>query len=253
MGVSMSDVIRPARRTVVRSAAWSVPVVAVGVSAPAFAASPCATTYPWRLDWGGSSTSWSVVSASGVQTGSAVIAGPAGTAPLTVTFRSVMTGTMRRDADNFALSHALTQTSPVSNVGGLGQGPGLNISHQAPIPSGSANAQEVSISFDRRVVDLSFVITDIDAQFGGWIDRIELTGTRTGTGANIQGDGTSGAPWMPTTYGNADNDSGTRNLAVSYTSAIAANTPIVLKFWNWAGTTNQRIFLSDLTFDALGC
>lgn len=249
----MTDVTLPQRRTVVRSAAWTVPVVAIGVSAPAFAASPCSTTHAWRLDWGGSSTSWSVVTASGVQTGSAVIAGPAGTSPLTATFRSVMTGTMQRDADNFVLSNALTQTAPVSNVGGLGQGPGLNISHQAPLPSGSANAQEVSISFDRQVSNLSFVITDIDAQYGGWIDRIELTGSRTGTGANIQGDGTSGAPWTATAYGNADNDSGNRNLSVSFTAPIAAHTPIVLKFWNWAGTINQRIFLSDFTFTALGC
>lgn len=228
-------------------------MVAVGANAPAFAASPCATSYAWRLDWGGSSTSWTVATAAGIQTGSAVITGAAGTAPLSVTFTSVMTGTMQRDADNLVLSNALTQTPTVANVGGLGQGPGLNISHAAPIPSGRSNRQEVSISFSRAVSNLSFVITDNDWNPGGWDDRVELSGSRTFSGANIQGQGTQADPWLATNSGNASNDSNSRNLAVTYTSAIAADTPLVLTFYNDSGNSNQRIFLSDFTFNALGC
>ena len=38
----MAEHVSPSRRSVVRGAAWSVPVVAVAATAPAFAASPCA-------------------------------------------------------------------------------------------------------------------------------------------------------------------------------------------------------------------
>ena len=41
----------PSRRNVVRTAAWTVPVVAAAVGAPAFAASCGTTSYTWRLDW----------------------------------------------------------------------------------------------------------------------------------------------------------------------------------------------------------
>ena len=33
--------VRPSRRTVTRAAAWTVPVIAVAATAPAYAASPC--------------------------------------------------------------------------------------------------------------------------------------------------------------------------------------------------------------------
>lgn len=244
----------PSRRNVVRTATWTVPVVAASTAVPAYAASPCATSHGWRLDWGASGTTYSrgqVVN--GVQTGTAVVTGPAGTSPLTVTFRSVMSGSMRRDADNLELSSNLTETPPVGNVGGLGLGPGLNVSHAAPIPSGQRNAQEISISFDRQVSGLAFTITDVDAQFGDWVDQVELSGSRTGTGPALQGNGTPDSPWMATTYGNAGNSSGSRNIAVTYTAAIPAGSPVLLKFWNRSGNGNQRIFLSDFTFDALGC
>ena len=42
--------LRPTRRTLVRGAAWSVPVVSIAAAAPAFAAS--CDTQPYLLDWG---------------------------------------------------------------------------------------------------------------------------------------------------------------------------------------------------------
>lgn len=249
----MTDLITPTRRNVVRTAAWTVPLVAASSVAPAFAASACATSSTWRVDWGGSSTSYSRGAvANGVQTGTATVTGPVGTAPLVVTFRSTLTGTMQRDADNLLLSTDLTQTTAVSNVGATG-GPGLNISHAAPLPTGSANAQEVAISFNRDVTGLAFTITDIDISPNNWSDRVELTGARTYVGANILGSGTPNDPWLANANGNAGNGSGSRNLAVTYSGTIAAGAAIVLRFWNAGGTSNQRIFVSDLTCTALGC
>jgi hypothetical protein len=263
MRISMSDVTLPSRRNVVRTAAWTVPVVAATVGAPAFAASCGSTTHTWRLDWSNDnttdtfSTSYPAATTSGgIQTGVATITGPVGSAPLAVTFRSQMYGTMQRDGDNLKVSNALSPAA--NNVGGLGQGAGLNVSHLAPIPSGRANRQEVSISFDRAVTGLSFTITDIDRQNNDWSDRVELTGSRTYVGPNINGDGTNGPgasnnAWRPDDGGNVGNGSNNGNLTVTYAGTIAANTPIVLTFWNSSGDGNQRIFLSDFTFNAAGC
>ena len=254
----MNDVVLPARRTVVRTVAWTVPVVAAGVSAPAYAASCGSTSYDWRLDWNDSTTSDAYSTAytrgavaGGIQTGTATITGPTGSSAMVVTFRSEMFGTMLRDGDNLNMSNLLTPS--VTNVGGLNQGPGLNISHATGIPSGRANRQEIQISFNRAVSGLAFVISDTDWSNGGWEDRVELTGTRTATAPNISGAGTSTDPWRATNEGNAGNTSNSRNIAVSFTAPVAANTPIVLTFWNNSGNSNQRIFLSDLTFTASGC
>lgn len=240
----------PTRRNVVRTAAWTVPVVAAGVAAPAYAASCGDTSTAWRLDWGATGTSWTQPAVSnGVQTGDAVITGGAGTQPMRVTLRSQTFGSMARDADNFKLSGALNPA--VTNVGGLNQGQGLNVSHASPLPSGRTNRQEVQISFNRAVTNLSFTISDTDWT-SGWDDRVELTGTRTVVSTGIQGAGVLNDPWMATSQGNAGNSSGARNITVTYAS-LAANTPITLAFWNDGGNQNQRIFLSDFTFNAFGC
>lgn len=250
----------PSRRNVVRTAAWTVPVVAASVAAPSYAASCGTATYPWRLDWSNDTTTDAFSTSyptptivSGVQTGIATITGPAGTTPVKVTFASQVQGSMVRDGDNLKVSSALSPAA--NNVGGLNQGAGLNISHQAPIPEGVANRQDISISFDRAVTGLQFTITDVDRQDGDWSDRITLTGSRTFSGApDIRGDGTSGAPWRPRgSADNAGNNSGAGNVAVTYAGTIPANTTLVLSFWNDAGNGNQRVFLSDFTFTAGGC
>lgn len=242
----------PTRRNVVRTAAWTVPVVAVNTAVPAWAASCGSTSTTWRLDWGNTSTtSWTQPAvANSIQTGDAVITGTTGTTPMAVTFRSQTFGSMQRDGDNLRVSSALSPAA--NNVGGLNQGPGLNISHASPLPSGRGNRQEIQISFSRPVTNLSFTIADTDWSNGNWDDRVELTGTRTATTNGIQGAGTQNDPWMASNGGNAGNNSGARNITVTYAS-LAANTAITLTFWNDSGNGNQRIFLSDLTFTASGC
>lgn len=246
------------RRALVRGAAWTVPVVAVAATAPAYAASPCDSNN-YTLDWGGGTLAGGLTSYSppnnpggnGAKTGTATVNPPSGSlgAPVLVTFRSTMTGSMVRASDNLTLSSE-------QNVGGLGLGPGLNISHADGISSGFGNRQEIAISFNRDVDGLKFAITDIDAQSGGWIDQIALGGTRTGTPVStVQGAGTTAQPWMATVFGNRANNTNLGNVAVEYTGTIVANTTIVLSFWNMTngGDSNQRVFLSDFTFTAKGC
>lgn len=258
MGISVSEATLPTRRNVVRTAAWTVPVVAASIGAPAFAASCGMTSYTWRLDWSNDNTVDAFTTSyptpttvSGIQTGVATITGPVGSVPIKVTFTSQMVGSMQRDGDNLKVSSALSPAA--NNVGGLNQGAGLNISHAAPLPTNRASRQELSISFDRAVTGLSFVIADTDWSPGSWDDRVELDGNRTFTVSNIDGSGTQADPWMANSQGNAGNGSGTRNITVTYANTISAGSPIVLTFWNKSGNGNQRIFLSDFTFDAAGC
>ena len=107
--------------------------------------------------------------------------------------------------------------------------------------------------------------TDIDSS-GGYRDRVELSGDRTGVargrgGGNfyVEGDGTAGAetsstsgPWRMYTNNLPTNDSGDSrgNVAVTYNSPV---TSFQLDYWNASGNGQQAVFLSDFTFDAPGC
>ena len=264
------DTVRPSRRSVVRGAAWSVPVVSLAATAPAFAASCGSTDVDYLLDWGntGLTTYAAPVTpggGTGNKVGTATVLAPAGSGgtSLLVTFTSAVFNSVARASDNLTISSE-------TDIGNLGTGVrGLNISHDSPISSGRANRQEVSISFSRAVTGLSFTITDIDSAAGNWWDRVELSGVRTGTpvartrnrGNYVLGDGTNttetatSGPWRfyddDTNVANSGNDIG--NIAVNYPGTIAANTPIVLTYWTTVGGGNQRIFLSDFTFTAKGC
>ncbi len=204
--------VMPSRRNVVRTAAWTVPVVAAGTAVPAYAASCGNTSYPWRLDWDNDQTSDQFTTSypaapttnqQGVRTATATVTGPVGTNAMTVTFRSTMSGTDTRTNNNLRVDAA---TYP--NVGATG-GTGLLLQHQ-DITSGRANSyQQVEITFNRSVSNLRFTITDIDSndQNGNgndfW-DRVELSGARTFTttprpgnnnGSYILGAGTLADPW----------------------------------------------------------
>lgn len=260
MGASV-DTVTPTRRTVVRSAAWSVPVVAASTGTPAFAASPCATSYPWRLDWNGASTSYPAApttDAQGVRTATATITGPVGTSPMTVTFSSTVVGADTRTDANLRVDAA-----SYPDVGDTG-GTGLLLQHQ-DIVAGRANSrQQVDITFGRSVSNLRFTITDIDSNNRPWSsndyrDQVELTGLRTAVatrrgrnGFYVEGAGTPSSPWQM--YDDdvpADDSSDDRgNLAITYPGPVSG---FRLDYWNAAGRGQQAIFLSDLTFDALGC
>lgn len=257
---------RPTRRTLVRGAAWSVPVVSLAAAAPAFAAS-CVKVYDFRLDWNGPSTSYSKNAATNV--GTAVVTGPGGSSPLNVTFTSTTSGSLSRASDNLEISSE-------TNIGNLGAGErGLNISHSTGITAGRANRQIVAIAFSRAVTGLSFTMTDIDSNSGNgnnWWDRVELDGTRTaaavsrggnngnyviGAGTNTNENTTTSGPWRfydgDSNIANFGAGSNVANLTVTYAGTIPANTPINLTYWSSTGGGNQRIFLTDLTFKAKNC
>jgi hypothetical protein len=258
----------PSRRNVVRTAAWTVPVVAATVAAPAFAASCGTTSYTWLLDWGNEDTTDSFSTAypspttngSGVRAGTATITGPTGTTPMTVTFTSTSVGTDTRTNNNLRVDAA-----NYPNIGGTG-GTGLLLQHQN-ITSGRDNSrQEVVIAFGRLVSNLQFSVTDIDSndQAGNssdFYDRVELTGTpsytftaRQGNNTYVIGSGTSADPWRMYDQDVATNDTGTNsnrgNVNLTYAGPVSS---ITLTYWTSRGAGNQAIFLSDLSFSASGC
>lgn len=68
----MSDHLAPTRRTVTRGAVWSVPVVAVAATAPAFAASPCACvdfSVPAFPSTGTAGNGWAITATGGTSGG----------------------------------------------------------------------------------------------------------------------------------------------------------------------------------------
>ena len=170
------------RRSLARGAAWSVPVIAVAAAVPAFAASPCVTTFSYMLDWGNNAKTTYVapIGTGATKVGTASALAPTGSAaaPVGVTFTSTYVtnnSTDRRASDNLTVPST-------TNIGGLGANvQGLLVAHASTSSSRDGFRQQVVIHFDRSVSDLTFVITDVDSRDGGWYDQIELTGTRTGT------------------------------------------------------------------------
>ena len=238
------------RRTLVRGAAWSVPVVAAATTAPAFAASPCGSTYTWKLDWG--STSYTKNTAN---LGTATVTNAAGTYPITVTFNSSVTGTMLGSITRHPTN--LDIEAGMGNIGALGAGEqGLELWH-----SSSANSdnvyQTVVVRFDRKVSDLAFTITDIDFQSGNFSDRVAISGNRTGIPGStyVIGTGTYTDPWRPRDSNPApinipDTGDSRGNVAVKF---LAPVTDFEIRYWNRGGSSQQAIWIGDLTWTALGC
>ena len=267
----MTDLMLPSRRNVVRTAAWTVPVVATSITVPAYAASCASTTYDWRLDWqdnlpsDGFTTSYSVVKPNGanaVHVGTATIVGPAGSSPVTVTFRNSVVGTDRRHPTNLTVEN----TTDIGNLGA--QERGLLLWNTNISAGRDANRQVLEVTFNRSVSNLKFTITDIDTSSGNYRDRVELSGNRTGVATSRPGNGNgtyvvgtgyagtenndSEGPWRMYTNNLAADDSGDDrgNIAVTYNAPV---TGFRLDYWNQSGTGQQAIFLSDFTFTATGC
>lgn len=256
-----STPLRPTRRSLVRGAAWSVPVVAVAAAAPAFAASPCSDTYDYALDWGNTAkTTYSAPTAttgnSRVGSASALAPVGSGASAVGVTFTSTYVPTGQNTVDRRATDNLTVPA--VTGIGGLVPAQqGLLISHASTSTTRDGFRQMVAIRFDRAVTALSFTITDIDSQTESWWDRIELTGSRTATFNNtiIEGAGIQGNSWRTVNGNNSiATNSPDGNVTVTYGSLAAdAITDITLTFWSTVSGQNQLVRLSDFSFKAKGC
>ena len=271
MEVASGDVAKGTRRrTIVRGAAWSVPVVALAATAPAFAASCDRQTY--TMNWTESRFSRTNFRlATGFAYGN-----QAGNVALAVTLTSnsysngvlnndVTTSNNRPDVDrNLTIPPMTDGTDPnldpgVTSLGGRANERGIRLQHSRSDP-GRGNRQEVTIGFSRPVRGLSFYITDIDRlSYGtyGYSDRVELTSvpatTRTQTLDGVTGSGVQNDAWSRSNNENRDENSAGAQVRVVYPASTDINS-LTLTYWNAAGTDiYHRIFIGNMSFTAIGC
>lgn len=213
----MTEHAHPSRRTVVRGAAWSVPVVAVAATAPSFAASPCTNrTALLPVSW---SSSFSTTRQTGSVAGAPIVnvtagytATPLGPGSLnTQNLTPTTVGSLTRD------SISLVNNSPTS------------VSLNA-----EGNFQAVTFAFTREVYGLTFAIDDIDRVAGSYFDHVFLAGapeTPTVTqGSAVTGGGTSTNPWR-TTGASGDNATN-QTVAVTYPNGSVPMTSLTLRFYS---------------------
>ena len=251
---------RPTRRILLRSAAWSVPVVSLAAAAPAFAASPCALRTNQTLDWDGANTTYVRNS----PTSGTATFDPDGLGPvpsLTLQVAATYSGLMRAGTEG---GSAATALAVKALVGGLGMsGLGLEQATTSKSPQGSAERGTYTFSFSRPVTNLKFTLTDIDSLAGDFWDIVQplagYTVVSMGAGVATDNGGIGGAQrfFRATGSGLVDNRTGSAgNLELSYAGPISS---FSITYWNGATSfdkkvdTSQIVYVSDMTFDDKPC
>lgn len=248
------DTTRASRRTVVRGAAWTVPVVAAATAAPAFATSACADGV-YEIRWANMNSSKVVTGVRTSTSGEGAVFNSALTVTVTSTFGgSMAAGSAPDGASNLGISPF--------NVGGTGAR-GLTIMQRSTTTSfstpRSGNFQTVTLKFNRPVWGLKYTITDIDSASGQYQDRIVVSGSPAYLRQPlVTGAGSSETPFAPTTTNNAVNpETGTGgNVAVDYGSYVGDT--YTLTYWNdQSGTLSsnglQGVFVAGMTLNAETC
>lgn len=269
--------LQASRRSIVRGAAWSVPVVAVSTAAPAFAASPCdpltITSFPM--------TGGSIGAASnGTRTWSRSLStstGASTTSTIQLSATSSYTNSMARAADQGIYAHFGT----TNNAGNTGT-PGLQMFQErgtASVATPSAHAGTYTFTFSRPVTNLTFTLSDIDyyayseqTWWGGtnnfyqYDDRVavsssESTFTVQSRGGNIVSSsiGSNDNPFRTNaagqSAGNIDLDQGAGNVVLR---AAGPLTTFSVTYWNGFTNANtqsriQVTLLSAMSFTYAPC
>ncbi len=242
---------RPTRRTVTRVAAWSVPVIAVATTAPAYAASCAsvrATTSHITAVNRVSSVEWNAtfdVDGNGPLPGNVMTA--------KATYDSGMN--VRNDGpngtnDNFTVA---------GSVGGLNTS-GLVMAQRATTSSPSGALGHYLFSFSKPVSNLSFTLTDIDSTTGDFWDSVWLTGSFTSSNkaSGLQGVGTSASPFKQVGGNSAvDNSSGSGgNVTISYPGPISSfqiNYSNVATSFSSRLDPDQVVTIANIAFDFQPC
>lgn len=239
------------RRTVVRSAAWTVPVIAVSAQAPAFAAS-CNQQYgtvAGGLDFA-DPTQYTRTDKFNA-TAAVPLVSPGGTVGMTfAATRTVYT------------IDPLNLTVHAAPTGGLPQA-GIEIRNQFETAdtNTSANNQTLTITFSRRVYSLNFTLTDLDNS-ANHRDAVAIEGAPFTydylVGSQVQGVGSLSNPFRVTgtvNYDNSTDNSG--NVRISMAGPV---TQFSIRYWNTINaptgpTGTQSIFLTRVNFSAFsnGC
>lgn len=221
------------RRTLVKGAAWAVPVIAFAAPVPAMAASVC--TPSTNFD------------------GLAV-----GTSPSTITFYN----SLNQPTGVTATLAWTANGQPSSKPGNTGQvlqttqNPIFNFIEIQMVQSlNQGDYVELTLTIvGGPVKGLSFKLIDIDKTVGpgniGWVDTvwIRTVGYTYATGPNVQGSGTQADPFNPKVWGDKPIVSGEGDVRITYPGAISQ---VVIRYL--AGDTgnaqSQHIGLGNLSYD----
>lgn len=222
---------RPARsvsrRTLVKGAAWSIPVIAAASAIPHAAAS---------VTCGDKVINWNQV-----PTGTAVTPGTLlSAAGSSVTATVTATGTTTL-SDNL---HVLAGPD-----GGL-PGEFLNIG----VPGGGQFEESVTVTFSQPVTNVSFTLGDIDSYVdNAFQESVSLSPQSfsvVSLGSEVTGSGTSADPWLATAGQNVEPTDSIGNVTVLYPGPLLSFT-ITLKdvFPSADGSTGHSIDLFDISFN----
>lgn len=253
-----------------RAAVWSVPVVAVAATAPAYAASPC-DARPGAVDWSNASRYKRANAASATYT----IQDPDGTGPgqaLVLTMTNTFLGSNTHLGDQlstiFSGWGANDNLRTTTGVGGSGSGATSLQLHQSPSSndakvsswSTTSNKSITTFTFSRPVTNLSFTLRDIDSAQQDFWDGIALAGTPFTAGkANasyLDGTGALDNPFRANGNNRGVGDSSTDG---NVTITMASVTSFEFHYWNLSDSSalfvdgDQKVFLSGFTFDYKPC
>lgn len=211
--------LRPTRRTLMRSAAWTVPVLATVAAAPSFAASPCATQ---TIDF------------TNYTTGTAYTTGATFTA-------GVVTATLNLSGTTTATNNGTIFATTASTKE-------LRF-YDANTPS---TTQTIKFTFSQAVTNLAIQIVDID-QSTNYDDKliINTTGWTATLGGSVSGNGTNGKPYESSTGTSVPDGSGLADILLKYASA----TEFSITYKQGTGTTtgNPHIGIRSMSFTPSAC
>lgn len=222
--------LAPSRRTLVRGAAWSVPVVAVAATAPAYAASNCAGQPAIAMNLatktGADGTSLGIASqATGVSLG----------------------------------QYNLSTSDPAFPLSGWLE---LENVPRATSETNPTRYQDVTLTFGRSVSLLQFTVSDLDTTSTwsqSYWDRLAIINSASAFTAapvvagstTVTGAGTLDDPLRQRTFTNAtpsSNNDTSRQMKVSFTGTTQS---ITLRFWS-SRDTNQygthAIWIGNMTY-----
>lgn len=219
------------RRTLVRGAAWSLPVVAVAATAPAYAASACpATTLVWSTLGNGSVFSSTTV----------------GAVTVTLTVSGVTNAPNNRTISTTATGG---QNSNLRFYSGNADG-----SSQTATFAFTRTSTGAAVS----VTNLTFSFLDVDSGGANWDDRVTVnTGGFAYVIQNptyVQGTGAAGTPFRAAagnTSANTGGASSNGNVNVSWAAGVSSVS--FTYFQGLAASGSPFIGISNMSFQPVIC